>query len=88
MNRMSSPLVPVTPKREWLIRCENTKGVLSVCSIEASGAQIHLCDSEGEVTILDGPQILEYRAALDAAIAQVEDDLRTRQARRDETPVT
>ncbi|MFD9890667.1 hypothetical protein ACFWY9_15080 [Amycolatopsis sp. NPDC059027] len=68
----------VKPRREWLVRCSDGDRRTGVCSVEANKGSLGVCGPDGALIALSGREIIDFRAALDAAIAQVEEDLRTR----------
>jgi len=67
-------------KREWLLRCRDARrDGLAVCAIGVSAGTVEVYGPEDELAFsLEGSEIAEFRAALNAAIAQAERDLRGR----------
>lgn len=76
MKSMGESLIKVAvPKREWLLRCYSDRE--DVFTIEVQRGAMDLFLPSGQDTVrLTGPQIAAFRAALDEAIAQAEEDLR------------
>lgn len=70
------------PRREWLVRCTDKTHDLGVCSVEANDGQVELISPHGDVTTLGGPEIIDLRDGLDAAIRQAEADIQDRTERR------
>lgn len=67
-------------RREWLLRCTDRYLDRGVCEISVSAGLLEIAGPDGEAFTLEGAEIAEFRAALDAAIEQCETDLSTRRA--------
>jgi hypothetical protein len=65
------------PRREWLVRCQDSNLDLAVCSIEANDGKVEIISPEGTPFTLTEREIADFYAALDAAVAQAADDLTT-----------
>ena len=65
-------------KREWLLRCRDSYADRAVCEISVSAGAVEIVGPDGPAFTLEGTEIAEFRAALDAAIDQCEIDLRAR----------
>lgn len=68
-----------TPRREWLLRCEDGRGELAICAIEVCAGEIEVIGPNEQVLFnLESSEIAAFRSALDEAIAVAEGDLAKR----------
>lgn len=65
-------------KRDWLLHCSDSYSDPAVCEVSVSAGSIEIAGPDGPAFTLEGTQIAEFRAALDAAIGQSEIDRRAR----------
>ncbi|MCX2948393.1 hypothetical protein [Lentzea sp. NEAU-D7] len=63
-------------KREWLLRCSDSYADRAVCEVSVSAGAVEIAGPDGPAFTFAGPQIQEFREALDAAISQSEIDRR------------
>lgn len=80
-EQSQEPFTPQGPKREWLLRCQQTErgDRLATCSVLAEAGRIVIVDADDVPTFaLDGSQIGEFRDAFLAATAVVDQDIRER----------
>ena len=63
-------------RREWLLRCRDSYADRAVCEVSVSAGTVEIAGPDGPAFTLVGAEIAEFRAALDAAISQSEDDRR------------
>lgn len=68
-----------TPKREWLVRCENSYGIPAVCAIAANRGEVELTGPDDTPFTLTVSDIVEFRDAFVAALSQATEDIRARQ---------
>jgi hypothetical protein len=66
----------VTPQREWLLRCSDSRLDLSVCSIGVANGTVEIVGPANDVISLCGSEIADFHAALHEAIERAEADLR------------
>ncbi|MCU1681843.1 MAG: hypothetical protein JWQ81_2582 [Amycolatopsis sp.] len=67
---MLSVFTEDSPRREWLLRCQDSDLRLGVCGVEANNGEIGIAGPGGEYFTLQHRNIVEFRTALDAAITQ------------------
>lgn len=65
-----------SPKREWLVRCENGDGVPAVCAIAVNRGDIELTGPDDGLLTLTPSDLVEFRDALVAAFSQATADIR------------
>lgn len=70
----------MTPKREWLVRCDDDNGAPGVCSISVCNGRLEIYDCQESLMTLTNSQIADFRSAFDEAIAQAEIDLQVNRA--------
>ena len=64
-----------SPRREWLVRCQDSNLDMAVCSIEANDGKVEIISPEGAPFTLTEREIADFYAALDAAVTQAAEDL-------------
>lgn len=67
------------PKREWLVRCENSGNAPDVCAIAVNRGEIEVNGPDDGLFNLTAGDIVEFRDAFVAALQQATDDIRSRQ---------
>lgn len=73
----------VRPKREWLLRCNDSNNRLSTCCIGVNNGDIDIYGPDEDDRIsLEPAQVAEFHAALHEAIILAEDDLQTPRLKR------
>ncbi|MEV0697706.1 hypothetical protein AB0I53_07275 [Saccharopolyspora sp. NPDC050389] len=73
-----SPVRESHPQREWLLRCQDSRGELAVCSIGVGAGELEVCGPDDTESFRLHPwEVAAFRRAFDEAIAQVEADLAT-----------
>ncbi len=76
LNRAESPVREEEPKREWLLRCQDSRGHVSVCSISVGAGEMEICGpDEGAFFRLHPWEVAAFRRAFDEAVVRVEADL-------------
>ncbi|MEV6240348.1 hypothetical protein [Lentzea sp. NPDC051838] len=65
-------------RREWLLHCSDSYADRAVCEVSVSAGAVEIAGPDGPAFTLEGREIAQFRAALDAAIGQSEIDLRAR----------
>ncbi|MFC4080888.1 hypothetical protein [Amycolatopsis samaneae] len=75
-NEAATLSLPTPPRREWLVRCQDTDLLLAVCGVEANNGTLGISGPDGEYFSLQAGQIPLFQQALSAAITQVADDVR------------
>jgi hypothetical protein len=66
----------VTPRREWLLRCSDSRLDLSVCCIGVASGTVEIVSPANDVISLCGSEIVDFHTALHQAIELAEADLR------------
>lgn len=66
------------PKREWLVRCENSDNSPDVCAITVNRGEIEFNGPEDGLFNLVAGDIVEFRDAFVAALQQATADIRGR----------
>ncbi|MEU5695719.1 hypothetical protein [Actinosynnema sp. NPDC020468] len=74
---MHKMIMPRTPRREWLLRCEGPEDEVFTLTVARGAVEVHPPE-DYDCVHLELSQIAEFRAALDEAVAQAESDLRAR----------
>jgi hypothetical protein len=63
------------PRREWLLRCSDTDGRVSTCSVCVTNGTVEVVGPRDDVISLSPGEIAEFHAALHEAIERAEADL-------------